>query len=172
MKTWLKVIKHCCGDETKFMIDWIRGLILNPEEGRPYLYFWGPEECGKSSIHYAISLLLEKGQYSHVSSLLRNPLRPNYADMFGTTLCVVEEGHGDLEQLTHYVQDTHIDLHRQGSYPYKILNRTNWIECSNVCTPPPFAKVFEVQPLEKIIPHMELMQLLKDEKDSLMDFLI
>jgi hypothetical protein len=164
MNTWLKVIRHCCGDETEFMVDWIRGLILNPEEDRPYLYFWGPEECGKSTIHRAINLLLDEGQYSHVSSILKSPHQINtFRYLFNTTLCVVEEGHA------HYVQDSHILLHLAGSKPINVLNRTNWIECSNSFDPPPFAKVFAVPPLEKIIP---MALLLAAEKDAFLEFII
>jgi hypothetical protein len=173
MNTWLKVIRHCCGDETEFMVDWIRGLILNPEENRPYLYFWGPEECGKSTIHYAIGLLLGIGQYRSVSSMLKSPHQINtFRYLFNTTLCVVEEGHGDIAQLTHYVQDSHIRLHLAGSKPINVLNRTNWIECSEIHNPPPFAKVFTVEPLVEIIPHKEMMQMLEEEKDAFLEFII
>ena len=172
MNTWLKVIRHCCGDETEFMVDWIRGLILNPEEDRPYLYFWGPQECGKSTIHYAIGLLLGRGQYRSVSGLLKSPYWPNYAVMFDTTLCVVEEGHCNIGRLTEYVQGSHTMLHKKGSPPVKVINRSNWIECSNSFDPPPFAKVFAVPPLEKIIPRAEMSLLLATEKDAFLEFII
>lgn len=190
--TWSKILNHCgqglneavqndtwCkanglvtgGDYLKC---WIASLFQEPLEHLPYLFFYGPQNSGKSIFHESLELLLTKG-YQRADVALTNQSAFN-GELEGALICVVEET--DLRKnkmaynrIKDAVTSGSILIHKKNQTPYHVPNSTHWIQCSNdhnAC--PVFAGdsritmcyVDELDPLE-LIPKKELIPLLEKE---------
>jgi len=70
-----------------YLLYWCASLLQRPAQKLPYLFFYGPENSGKSSLHHALSSLMSKG---HVEA--RNALLTQYnGELDGAILAYIEE---------------------------------------------------------------------------------
>lgn len=150
--TWLKVLQHCgCGLDSavktnQWCIDsgifsgadylkcWIASLFQYPLKPLPYLFFYGPQNSGKSTFHESIELLLTSG-YCRADNALQNKSGFN-AELEGQILCVVEET--DLgrdktanSRMKDWVTGIHIPIHPKGKTPYHVVNTSHWVHTAN-----------------------------------------
>jgi hypothetical protein len=150
--TWLKILDHCgkgLDDTVKenawsrangiltgadYLKCWIASLFQEPMEPLPYLFFYGPQNSGKSIFHEALSLLLTKG-YKRADAALISQQGFN-AELEGAIICVVEET--DLRRnriaynrIKDWVTSRDLLIHAKGGTPYHIPNSTHWVQCSN-----------------------------------------
>lgn len=153
---------------------WIASLFQAPTEPLPYLFLYGSQDCGKSILHEAISLLISKG-VNRADNALINQSGFN-AEIEYAILCVIEET--DLarnkmayNRIKDWVTSRQLPIHRKGQTPYTIINTTHWLQCSNsrdFCPVFPgdaritVINVADLDPLKKI-PKRELLQLLEKE---------
>jgi hypothetical protein len=117
---------------------WLSSMIQYPYEPLPYLFFFSEpyQNCGKSSFHEAINLLMTKG-VMRADQALQSQGNFN-GELAGAILCVVEEtdlskaGSRVYEKMKDWVTGRQISLHTKGLTPYLIANMTHWIQCSNL----------------------------------------
>ena len=114
---------------------WIASLFKEPYKQLPYLFFWGPQNSGKSTFHEAISILMTKG-YVRADKALKLDFN---GELQSAVLCVVEET--DMQRNTQaynaikdYVTSLQISLHIKNLTPVMIPNTTHWIQCANELT--------------------------------------
>ena len=113
---------------------WMASLFQEPEQPLPYLFFFGPQNSGKSIVHESIELLLTKG-YRRADAALVNQSTFN-GELEGAIVCVVEEtdlrrNKAAYNRIKDWVNSREINIHHKGKTPYHIKNTTHWIQCSN-----------------------------------------
>lgn len=190
--TWSRILRHCGSSLNEavtedswcqangittgadFLKCWIASLVQRPNQPLPYLFFWGPQNNGKSSFHEMLDLLFTSG-YKRADVALVSQSNFN-AELEGAILCVVEET--DLRvnkqaynRIKDYVTSLKILIHRKNQTPYHVPNTTHWVQCSNDSRACPvmfgdtrivMAYVPELDPLD-MIPKGELMIELEKE---------
>jgi hypothetical protein len=190
--TWLKILNHCGSglDETikhngwakanglstggDYLKCWISSLFQEPLEPLPYLFFYGPQNSGKSIFHEALSLLLTKG-YKRADAALISQAGFN-AELEGAIICVVEEtdlrkNRQAYNRIKDWVTSRDLLIHCKGRTPYHIPNSTHWIQCANEHQACPIftgdtritmAYVEGLDPIE-LIPKKQIIPLLEKE---------
>jgi hypothetical protein len=190
--TWYKILEHCGKDlnesvqrdawckangitrGAEYLKLWIASLFQEPEQPLPYLFFFGPENSGKSIFHEALSLLFTRG-YKRADNAVLSPSGFN-AELEGALLCVVEEvnlgrNQSALNRIKDWVTSPNISIHRKGETPYHTKNLTHWVQTANSID---FCPVFPgdsritmvyVDALEitEMIPKKRLLPLLEQE---------
>jgi hypothetical protein len=189
-KTWLRVLEHCGSGLTTavkvhdwcmnngiltgadYLKVWIASLLQQPGEPLPYLFFYGPQNGGKSIFHEAISLLLTKG-YSRADNALTSQSGFN-AEIEHSVVCVVEEtdlnrNKAAYNKIKDWVTSRQLLIHQKGKTPYLIPNTTHWVHCANEHTACPVfpgdtrITMCYVEPLKAVIPKRELIRQLEKE---------
>lgn len=150
--TWLKVLNHCgAGLTTSILEDkwcqdngivngadylkcWIASLLQEPLEPLPYLFFYGPQNSGKSSLHEALSVLLTRG-YIRADHAIENPSGFN-GELENAIICVIEEINLSKSRVAYnrikdWVTGKHINIRKMYHAPYHVPNSTHWIQCAN-----------------------------------------
>jgi hypothetical protein len=150
--TWLKILEHCGDGLTnsvkqhpwckangiltgaEWLKCWIASLFQEPTEPLPYLFFYGPQNSGKSILHEALSLLLTKG-YRRADAALISSAGFN-AEIDGALVCVIEETNlhknaSAERRIKDWVTSRDLLIHRKGYTPYHVRNTTHWIQCDN-----------------------------------------
>lgn len=135
--TWDKVLDHCgecLNVNYPYLLQWCAALIQYPGEPLPYIFFTGPQGCGKSTFHECLSLLFTTG-YSRADSSLINPSGFN-GELAGAIVCVVEETNlskkgSAADRIKDWVTGRTLNIHIKGRTPYLIPNTTHWIQCAN-----------------------------------------
>lgn len=153
--TWRKILEHCgdgLDDAVKvdpwckangiltgadYLKVWIASLFQFPEEPLPYLFFYGPEDSGKSSFHESLKLLLTKG-YMRADGALTNTSNFN-GELDGALLCVIEETDLKKNKLANrrikdWVTSGDIQITYKGKTPYMALNCMHFVQCDNEFT--------------------------------------
>jgi hypothetical protein len=190
--TWLKLLEHCgsgLDDAIKlhpwciangvltgadYLKLWIASLFQDPYAPLPYLFFYGPEDTGKSSFHLALQLLLTRG-YVRGDSALTNQAGFN-GELDGALICVVEET--DLRKnkianrrIKDWVLTPDFQVIYKGKTPFMSTNTMHWIQCDNefqACPVFPgdtritMCFVKEIDPLD-LIPRKRFTPLLEKE---------
>ena len=187
---WSRILDHVGSDLDKTVLEnkwckdnglitgadylrcWIASLFQKPFEPLPYLFLYGSQNCGKSILHEAISLLMTKG-YVRADKALQTNFN---GELKSAIVCVVEET--DLKQnkqaynmIKDYVTSLQISLHVKGLTPVMIPNTTHWIQCSNEFTDCPIfggdTRITALHVpdllLNSSIPKRELMEKLRKE---------
>lgn len=112
---------------------WIASLFQYPYSPLPYLFFYGPEDCGKSIFHEAIGRLMTRG-YVNAGNALVSPYGFN-GELEGAVLAVVEEI--DLtkkiasNRIKDWVTSPNISIHSKYKTPYMCPNTTHWCVTSD-----------------------------------------
>jgi hypothetical protein len=150
--TWLAILNHCGASLNEvikqdawckannivsgadYLKCWIASIIQEPLEPLPYLFFYGPQNSGKSSFHEALSLLLTKG-YVRADHAITNPSGFN-GELENAIVCVVEEvnlAHDRVayNRIKDWVTTKHLNIRKLYHSPYHIPNSTHWIQCAN-----------------------------------------
>lgn len=114
---------------------WIACMFREPFEPLPYLFLFGPQNCGKSILHEALSLLMTKGVASGDRALT------NTSDFNGeianAVLVYIEETNVSKAADTAYnkikdwVTGRMISIHAKRQQVYLQKNSTHWIQCAN-----------------------------------------
>ena len=148
--TWKSILEHCgegLNDAIKsnawakangiltggeYLKCWIASLFQQPMEPLPYLFFYGPQNSGKSIFHEALALLLTKG-YKRADAALVSQAGFN-GELEGAIIAVVEET--DLRKnisaynrIKDWVTSRDLLIHCKGKTPYHIPNTSHWIHC-------------------------------------------
>jgi len=150
--TWQKILDHCGQGLNEVIKDnvwcrqngiltgahylkcWVASLFQQPREPLPYLFFYGPQNSGKSIFHEALEELIANGVVRG-DTALSNPSSFNGEIQFAV-LCVLEETILKNKEVAYnrikdWVTSRTIQLHIKGHTPYNIHNCTHWIQCAN-----------------------------------------
>lgn len=190
--TWSKILNHCGTNLTDavqingwckanniitgadYLKCWIASLFQFPTEPLPYLFFYGPQNNGKSIFHEALALLLTGG-VCRADTALTNGSGFN-GELEGAILCIVEET--DLRKnlvaynrIKDWVTSLKLPIHKKQRQPYLTPNLGHYIQCSNDYNSCPvlmgdsritMVYVPELKP-EELIPKKLLIPLLEQE---------
>ncbi|HID93314.1 MAG TPA: hypothetical protein EYP60_04370 [bacterium (Candidatus Stahlbacteria)] len=162
-----------------YLFAWIAYMFQRPNEPLPYLFFFGEQKTGKSTLHEALSLLFKnKIGYARADQALKNISGFN-SELAHSVLCVVEETDLSRNQLAanrikDWVTGMTLSINTKHKNVYEIENTTHWIQCANDAKYCPIFRgdtrivVVEVPTLEKEIPKQQFLQKLEDEISALL----
>jgi hypothetical protein len=150
--TWTKILEHCgsgLDDAIKihpwcktngilngadYLKIWVASVFQDPYLPLPYLFFYGPEDSGKSSFHRALKRLLTRG-YVRGDQALTNQQNFN-GELDGAIICVVEET--DLRKnkvanrrMKDWVEADDFNCTYKGKTAFLAVNTMHWIQCDN-----------------------------------------
>lgn len=190
--TWTKILQHCgsgLDDAIKlhpwcktngilngadYLKIWVASVFQDPYLPLPYLFFYGPEDSGKSSFHRALKRLLTRG-YVRGDQALMNQQNFN-GELDGAIICVVEETDLRKNKLANrrmkdWVEADDFNCTYKGKTAFLAVNTMHWIQCDNdfqACavfsgdTRVTMCYVKAIDPLE-MIPKKRLFPLLEKE---------
>jgi len=155
-----------------YLLTWTASLFQFPLEPLPYLFFYGPQNSGKSTFHESLSLLFRNG-YARADVALTSKGSFN-GELEGAVLCVVEEvnlqkSKESYEKIKDWVTASTISIHPKGRTPYLSQNTTHWIQCANN---PGFCPIFpgdsrivvtSISPIGGVIPKKLFIERLTEE---------
>jgi len=129
---WCKAYNITTGGE--YLKYWLASMFKYPNEPLPYLFFYGPQGSGKSTLHESIALLVNKGVVK-ADNALTSQQRFN-GELAGAILCAVEETNlknskGAYERIKEWVTGKTISIHPKTQTPFDIDNTTHWVQCAN-----------------------------------------
>jgi hypothetical protein len=149
--TWQSILDHCGKTLTNdirnhpwcklngiksgadYLHVWLASLLQYPGEPLPYLFLYGEQNSGKSTLHEAIGLLMTKGVRRADNALGATQFN---GEIQGAVLCVIEET--DLNKskeaynkVKDWVTGSTITIHEKGRTPIDQRNYTHWIQVSN-----------------------------------------
>ncbi len=112
---------------------WIACAFREPFEQLPYLFLWGGETSGKSTLHEALGLLVTKGVVKADKALTSNEFN---GELAGAIICAVEEKQinkvaGAYARMREWVTALEIAIRRMRTDVYSIPNSTHWIQTNN-----------------------------------------
>jgi hypothetical protein len=165
----------------EYLLLWFASMLQRPYEPLPYLFFVGEQNTGKSTLHEAFQLILNKG-YSRADNALINSSGFN-GEIANAVLCIVEET--DLRKnkeaanrLKDWVTGKTIQINQKYRTPFDIQNTTHWIQCANdILYCPVFPGdtrviVIRVSVPKEDTPKFKLMEELKVEAKNFLSFLM
>lgn len=190
--TWMKILNHCGSglDETvknhhwckangllsggDYLKCWLASMFQKPSEPLPYLFFYGPQNSGKSVFHEATTLLLTSG-IMRANAALESQSGFN-GELEGALLCIVEEinlrsNKVAYNRIKDWCTASELLIHAKNQTPYHCPNTTKWVQCGNdhsYCPVFPgdtritMCYVKNLDPLE-LIPKRKLIPMLEKE---------
>lgn len=194
--TWQRVLDHCGAGLDKavavngwclangiltggdYLKVWVASLFQEPTEPLPYLFFYGEQNCGKSTFHESLNRLLDGG-YMKADGALTTKFN---GELDHAILCVIEETNlkehkQAYNKIKDYVTGRQISIHRKNLTPFLMLNTTHWVQCANDYTECPIfpgdsritacrvpnLDVFALDDSTRMIPRRQLEELLDKE---------
>lgn len=116
-----------------YAVAWLSCLLRDPFSPLPYLFFFGPENSGKSTFHEAVSLLMTRGVMLADNAI--NGRSGFNGELAEAILCVIEEknlkGEDAYSRIKEYVTGKTISIHAKGRTPYVRPNMTHWCQFAN-----------------------------------------
>ncbi len=151
--SWNKILNHCGSSLDQYIKEhqwcktngiktggeylkcWVASCFQHPEEPLPYLYFYGPQNSGKSIFHEALELLVTRGIVRADHALSDTTFN---GEIEGAVVCVIEEtdinakkGKAVYNKIKDWTNSRTISIRRLYQTPYSIVNTTHWVQCSN-----------------------------------------
>jgi hypothetical protein len=166
-------------DGSDYLFAWVSFLIQKPAEQLPYLFLFGEQKTGKSTLHEGLSLLFKnKIGYTRADQALKSTSGFN-AELAHAVLCVVEETNLSknnlaLNRIKDWVTGKTISIRALYQNAYEMENTTHWIQCANDGKNCPIFPgdtrivAIEVPMLEKEIPKYTFLNLLGEEISALL----
>lgn len=154
---------------------WISSMFKKPYDSLPYLFFYGPQNCGKSMFHESLELLM-KGGACRADNALTNQAGFNY-ELANKVLCVIEEvnlqkaGTVAYNRIKDWCTSPMMPIHQKNGTPYTIRNTSKWVQTSNESSACPIfpgdtrITVVEVQPIApgEYVSRKEFVRRLEEE---------
>lgn len=126
---------HANGIRTgsRYLLYWSALLFQRPEQKVPYLFLYGEQETGKSTLHQALGLLMSKGYGEARNSLLTK----FNGELDGKILAYIEEidlsgkGMEVYNRIKDLVTADSITIHPKYVTPYEADSYLHWIQVAN-----------------------------------------
>lgn len=118
---------------------WVGSVFQRPFTKLPWLFLWGGEDRGKSTLQEALKKLLAKG-WADARVAVESEQQFS-KELAGSVICIVEEAtlkKTALERIKRWVTGVEINIHGKGKTPYTIPNSSHWIQCAQRITDCPF----------------------------------
>ncbi|BBO34572.1 primase-helicase family protein [Lacipirellula parvula] len=157
---------------------WFACILRDPACRLPYLFLFGDENCGKSILWEAFSLLVTGGVVK-ADRALNSDFN---GEIDGAILCVIEEkdvsGMNTLPRIKDAVTGLTLAVRRMHTDVYHVTNYTHWIQTANnsgACRIPIGDTRFvaiHVKALTSEVPKPELLERLKAEGPAIMHTLL
>jgi hypothetical protein len=116
-----------------YLLHWCASLFRQPAQKLPYLFFFGGQETGKSSLHYALGLLMSRG---HIEA--RNSLLTQFnGELDGAILAYVEEvdltvkASEAYNRLKDLVTANKVSINAKYANVYTSPSYLHWIQVAN-----------------------------------------
>jgi hypothetical protein len=116
-----------------YLLHWCASVIQRPAQKLPYLFFYGPQETGKSAVHNALALLMSRGHVEARNSLLT----PYNGELDGAILAYIEEvdlsakGSEAYNRIKELVTADKISIHAKYATVYTSPSHLHWIQVAN-----------------------------------------
>ena len=168
---WAKEAKITLGGD--YGRYWVACMLRDPFEPLPYLFFYGPENSGKSIIHEGISLLMTAGVVRADRAL--STKGDFNGELANAILAVIEEQQianhpGAIAKIRDWVTTRTLSIRRMRTDSYEqpstlhFMQFSNWFHAVPIFPGDTRAMVIEVPPFKgKEIPKMELLAELTKE---------
>jgi hypothetical protein len=152
---------------------WIASVFRFPYEPLPYIFAYGPENGGKSTLHEGLSELVTKGIVMADRALTTKG--DFNGELANAILCVVEEKQvskhaGAMNKIKDWVTCRRLSIRKMRTDSFEQDSTLHWLQCSNYFHACPVfpgdtrVTVIEVPPLSGAeIPKPKLMDYLRDE---------
>lgn len=120
----------------EYLTLWVASLFQFPSEPLPYLFFYGPQNTGKTMLQEAIGILIkDRRGVVQADVALTNQQRFN-GELKGAILCYIEETNLQADKnayarIKDWVTSKSLLVHEKGKTPYEIPNKTHFIQTSN-----------------------------------------
>lgn len=174
-------VKYNIPDGATYLLYWITSVFRYPSEPLPYLFLYGNQNSGKSSLHEAFSLLFTCGVVP--ADLALTSQQGFNSELEGAIICYVEETNISekkyaYERIKDWVTGPVLNIHAKGRSPYTVDNTTHWIQCANNALFCPVLpgdtriNIIYVEDLKNEIPKLELMGRLKDETAAFINTMV
>jgi hypothetical protein len=129
---WCKQANILTGAD--YLRHWIACLLREPFEPLPYLFFFGPQNSGKSIFHEAISLLITSGCVA-ADRAITNAAEFN-GELANAILCYIEEKNishsaAAYNRIKEWVTAKTLSVRKMRTDSYSQPNTTHWIQCAN-----------------------------------------
>lgn len=113
---------------------WIASLFQKPYEPLPYLFLYGPQDCGKSILYEALQLLFDRGHVQANHALLNNT--GFNGELANAILCYIEEvdlskAKQAYNKVKDWVTSRVITIRAMQKDAYQLPNTTKWIQVAN-----------------------------------------
>jgi hypothetical protein len=156
-----------------YLLAWVSSMIQEPFQQLPYLFFYGPQNCGKSQFHESVAMLLTCGVES-IGSALASGAGYN-AEVANAVLGFVEEKDLSTVRDNSYVRIKEwstarmLQIHQKGHTPYQQRNSLHMCHMSNTHKACPMEDgdtritAVLVTPIEKLIPKQQFEDKLEAE---------
>lgn len=156
---------------------WVASLFQSPDQPLPYLFFFGDQNVGKSTLQEALEILIGSTGVVRANSALTSDQGFN-GELASAVVCVVEEldlGSNKKSQAYNRIKDwvvgRSIQIHAKHKTPVGVPNTTHWIQIANdirYCPVfPGDTRITMIQvhalPTDKIIPKKTLFESLVQE---------
>lgn len=194
--TWTRVMEHCGVELNEYIPNcewckewgintggdyltaWVACMCQNPFCKLPYLFFYGPQNSGKSSFHEALSLLFTKGVVNADRALTSE--QGYNGELMGAILGVVDEvdvaksGSSAYNKLKQWITGLQITIHEKYKTPKDIPSTLHLVQMANdrgslpVLPGDTRITVMNVPSLEEEIPKDRLIELLSQEAPHFM----
>lgn len=151
--TWLKILDHCgksldepvkkhawCKSNgilkgSDYLKLWTASLFQEPLQPLPYLFFYGPQDSGKSIFHESINECLITSGVVRADNALINSSGFN-AELEHAVLCVIEETDMSksptaYNRIKDWVTARMFPIHPKNKTPYDVINSTHWVHTAN-----------------------------------------
>ncbi len=200
--TWLKILNHCgksLNEPIKknnwakgagvltgadYLKVWLASLFQEPLCPLPYLFFYGPQDSGKSIFHESIRNCLVTSGVVRADTALINQSGFN-SELEKAVLCVVEETNMKKNKVAYnrikdWVTSDELSIHPKTRTPYSVINTTHWVQTANEYDAVPvmegdtrivMAFVDELSPTDKIPKKLLMQQLMKEAPDFIAELL-
>lgn len=117
-----------------YMKMWLACSFRDVFEPTPYIFAYGPEDCGKSIIHEAIKVLVTKGVVEAAHALTSN--NDFNGELANAVICVVEEvdiskAKGAHAKIKKWVTSRVLAIRKMRTDVFEQPNTTHWIQCAN-----------------------------------------
>lgn len=177
-------VEHGITTGLKYLTLWIASMFQHPFEQLPLLFLHSSQQnTGKSTLHDALSLLLENG-VSNAESALNSQAGFN-KELMGRLLVYVEETDFSKKRevynkLKDWITGKEIMIHEKGKTPIMVKNSTHWIVCTNNYRSIPIegedtrVTMVHVEPIPfmDLIPRAELTRRLIAEASDFLAFVL
>ena len=128
--------EHGLNDGADYLFLWIASMFQRPQDPLPYLFMYGEQKTGKSTLHEAISMLFKNRiGYSRADQALKDKNGFNY-ELAHAVLCVVEEvdlSHDKVanNKIKDWVTGETISIREMYKDTYELSNATHWMQMAN-----------------------------------------